>query len=151
MPPLALTGIGIGWLDSHVAWGALLLFLTNLAGIVFAAALTFLALGFAPFTRAKKGLMIAFIGVTLVSIPLVFSFLRLSEEAKIMQQLEGKRIGEVVIREVYARALEPVEISVKLVTPETLTSEKLDAIKDSIESELQQDVIMEAQVIIRRE
>lgn len=151
VPPLAVTGIGIGWLDSHVAWGALLLFLTNLAGIVFAAALTFLALGFAPFTRAKKGLTIAFIGVTLVSIPLVFSFLRLSEEAKIMQQLEGKRIGEVVIREVYARALEPIEISVKLVTPETLTSEKLDAIKDSIKAELQQDVIMEAQVIIRRE
>ncbi|WP_298940954.1 TIGR00341 family protein [uncultured Psychromonas sp.] len=151
VPPLAVTGIGIGWLDSHVAWGALLLFLTNLAGIVFAAALTFLALGFAPFTRAKKGLMIAFIGVTLVSIPLVFSFLRLSEEAKIMQQLEGKRIGQVVLREVYARALDPIEISVKLVTPETLTSAKLDAIKDSIKLELQQDVIMEAQVIIRRE
>jgi uncharacterized hydrophobic protein (TIGR00271 family) len=60
VPPLAVTGIGLGWLDFHVAWGALLLFLTNLAGIVLAAALTFLALGFAPFTRAKKGLTIAF-------------------------------------------------------------------------------------------
>ena len=150
VPPLAVTGIGIGWLDLHVAWGALLLFLTNLAGIVFAAALTFLALGFAPFTRAKKGLMIAFIGVALVSIPLVFSFIRLSDEAVIMQQLEGKKIGEVVIREVHARALQPVEISVKLMTPTTLTTEKLDTIKQSIESQLQQKVILEAQVIIRR-
>ena len=151
VPPLSVTGIGIGWMDSHVAWGALLLFLTNLAGIVFAAALTFLALGFAPFTRAKKGLMIAFIGVALVSIPLVFSFLRLSQEAKIMQQLEGKAIGQVVLREVYARALEPTEISLKIVTPETLNSEKLDKIKSSIESQLQQKVVMEAQVVIRRE
>ncbi|MEG3754426.1 TIGR00341 family protein [Psychromonas arctica] len=151
VPPLSVTGIGIGWLDSHVAWGALLLFLTNLAGIVFAAALTFLALGFAPFTRAKKGLMIAFIGVVLVSIPLIFSFLRLSQEAKIMQQLEGKEIGQVVLREVYARAIEPIEISLKIVTPETLNSEKLDKIKDSIESQLQQKVVMEAQVVIRRE
>ena len=151
VPPLAVTGIGIGWLDSHVAWGALLLFLTNLAGIVFAAALTFLALGYAPFRRAKKGLMIAFIGVALVSIPLIFSFLRLSEEAKIMQQLEGKQVGRVIIREVYARALDPVEISLKIVTPETLTSQKLDKIKETIESQLQQKVIMEAQVVIRRE
>lgn len=151
VPPLSVTGIGIGWLDSHVAWGALLLFLTNLAGIVFAAALTFLALGFAPFTRAKKGLMIAFIGVALVSVPLVFSFLRLSEEAKIMQQLEGQQVGKVVMREVYARALDPIEISLKIVTPETLTSDKLDLIKQSIESQLQKKVIMEAQVVIRRE
>lgn len=151
VPPLSVTGIGIGWLDSHVAWGAMLLFLTNLAGIVFAGALTFLALGYAPFTRAKKGLIIAFSGVALVSIPLIFSFMRLSEEAKIMQELEGKEIGRVVIREVYARALDPVEISLKLVTPETLSSDKLDEIKVSIESELQQKVIMEAQVIIRRE
>jgi uncharacterized hydrophobic protein (TIGR00271 family) len=151
VPPLSVTGIGIGWLDPHVAWGALLLFLTNLAGIVFAAALTFLALGFAPFTRAKKGLMIAFIGVALVSVPLVFSFLRLSEEAKIMQQLEGQQVGQVVMREVYARALDPIEISLKIVTPETLTSEKLDLIKQSIESQLQKKVIMEAQVVIRRE
>ena len=150
VPPLAVTGIGIGWLDLHVAWGALLLFLTNLAGIVFAAALTFLALGFAPFTRAKKGLTIAFIGVALVSIPLIFSFMRLSDEAAIMQQLEGKKIGEVVIREVHARALQPVEISVKLMTPTTLTTAKLDLIKQTIESQLQQKVILEAQVIIRR-
>ena len=151
VPPLAVTGIGIGWLDMHVAWGALLLFLTNLAGIVFAAALTFLGLGYAPFTRAKKGLMIAFIGVTIVSIPLGFSFSRLSDEATIMQQLEGKVVGDVTIREVHARSVEPVEISLKLVTPETLTSDNLDAIKQGIELQLQRNVIMEAQVIIRRE
>lgn len=151
VPPLAVTGIGLGWLDWHVAWGASLLFLTNLAGIVFSASLTFLALGFAPFTRAKKGLTIAFIAVTIVSIPLVFSFIRLSDEADIMHQLEGKEIGEVRLREVNARAIEPLEISLKIITPETLTSEKLDAIKKSIEIDLDRKVIMEAQVIIRRE
>lgn len=151
VPPLAVTGIGLGWLDWHVARGASLLFLTNLAGIVFAAALTFLALGYAPFTRAKKGLTIAFIGVTIVSIPLVFSFMRLSEEADIIQQLEGKVIGEVRLREVHARAVEPLKVSLKLVTPETLTSENLDTIKESIEIKLDRKVVMEAQVIIRRE
>jgi len=151
VPPLSVAGIGIGWMDSHVAWGALLLFLTNLAGIVFAAAITFLALGFAPFIRAKKGLMIAFVGVALVSVPLIFSFMRLSEEANIIQQLEGKQIGGVTLREVKARAAKPVKISVKLITSETLTSDSLDSVKQGIELQLKENVIMEAQVIIRRE
>jgi len=150
VPPLAVTGIGLGWLDFHVAWGALLLFLTNLAGIVLAAALTFLALGFAPFTRAKKGLIIAFIGVLLVSIPLGFSFMRLSDESSIVQQLEGKKIGEVTLRQVQARAITPVELSIELVTPSALTNKKLDHIKAEIEAKLQREVIMEAKVIIRR-
>lgn len=150
VPPLAVTGIGLGWLDFYVAWGALLLFLTNLAGIVLAAALTFLALGFAPFKRAKKGLSIAFLAVILVSVPLAISFMRLSDESSVMLQLEGKDIGEVSIRQVRARAIEPLQLSVQLVTPSALTNEKLDLIKAEIEAQLQREVVMEAQVVIRR-
>ncbi|MCE2573030.1 TIGR00341 family protein [Motilimonas eburnea] len=151
VPPLAVTGIGLGWLDWHVAWGAFLLFLTNLAGIVFAASLTFLALGFAPFTRAKKGLSVALIAVALVSIPLVFSFMRLSDEANIVRDLEGEQIGSVILRHVQARAVEPVELSLQIVTPAALTGADLDTIKDVVEGKLKRDVIMEAQVVIRRE
>ena len=150
VPPLAVTGIGLGWLNIHVAWGALLLFLTNLVGIVFAASLTFLALGFAPFTRAKKGLSIALIAVLIVSIPLVMSFIRLSDEAQIVQKLQGQTIGNVAIHIIRARAVEPVELSIQLVTPTSLTNLDLDKIKETIETKLQRDVIMEAQVVIRR-
>ncbi|MGL4474592.1 MAG: TIGR00341 family protein, partial [Shewanella sp.] len=133
------------------AWGALLLFLTNLAGIVFAAAITFLALGFAPFTRAKKGLGVALIAVAVVSIPLVFSFMRLSEEARIVTSLEGESIGNVTLRHIKARAGNPVELSLQLVSPEALTSSDIDAIKDVIETQLKRDVTLEAQIIVRRQ
>ena len=46
VPPLCVVGYGIGVSQLDIAAGALLLFLTNLTAIVFAAALTFLALGF---------------------------------------------------------------------------------------------------------
>ncbi len=151
VPPLAVTGIGLGWLDMHVAWGAFLLFLTNLAGIVFAASLTFLALGFAPFTRAKKGLTIALIAVALVSIPLVFSFMRLSDEAKIVRALEGENIGSVTLRHIQARAVDPVELSLQIVTPAALTGADLDTIKEVVEGKIKRDVTLEAQVVIRRE
>tara|TARA_R110001583_G_scaffold22377_5_gene83970 strand:- start:1745 stop:3604 length:1860 start_codon:yes stop_codon:yes gene_type:complete len=150
VPPLAVTGIGLGWLDFYVAWGALLLFLTNLAGIVLAGALTFLTLGFAPFTRAKKGLSIALVAVIIVSVPLAFSFMRLSDEASIMQQLEGKSIDQVTIRQVKAHALQPVELSIQLITPTSLSNADLDKIKTNIEEQLKREVIMEAQIIIRR-
>ena len=150
VPPLAVTGIGLGWLDFAIALDALLLFLTNLAGIVLAASLTFLALGYAPFTRAKKGISIAFIAVFVVSIPLFFSFIRLSDESSIMQRLEGKKIAEVTIRQVKARDLQLLELSLQLVSPSALTNKKLDIIKAEIELLLQRPVIMEAQVIIRR-
>jgi len=88
--------------------------------------------------------------VVVVSVPLAFSFMRLSDESSIMKQLEGKQIGEVTIRQVHARAIQPLELSVELVTPSALTNRKLDVIKAEIELQLQREVIMEAQVVIRR-
>ncbi len=41
VPPLAVVGIGIGFLNWAVAAGALVLFVTNVAGIVFASMITF--------------------------------------------------------------------------------------------------------------
>ncbi|MDX5297835.1 MAG: TIGR00341 family protein, partial [Gammaproteobacteria bacterium] len=75
VPPLAVTGMGIGWLDWSVFSGALLLFLTNLAGIVLAAALTFLWLGYSPFNRARRGLLLSLILVGAVSVPLALGFM----------------------------------------------------------------------------
>src|SRR5690606_13657999 len=55
VPPLCVAGIGIGWLDHDMVFGAMLLFLTNLAGIALAAAISFLVLGFAPISRPAQG------------------------------------------------------------------------------------------------
>lgn len=74
VPPLAVTGIGIGWLDFEIIYGSFLLFLTNLFGVCVAGALTFIALGFAPISRATKGLAYSTILLAIVTIPLVVSF-----------------------------------------------------------------------------
>ncbi|MGM0623061.1 MAG: DUF389 domain-containing protein [Campylobacterota bacterium] len=74
VPPLAITGIGIGWLDSEVILGSFLLFITNLVGITIAASLTFIVLGYAPLVRAKKGILYTAASLVIVSIPLGFAF-----------------------------------------------------------------------------
>lgn len=81
VPPLAVAGIGIGWGDWLVFWGAFLLFLTNLTGIILSAAMTFMALGYSPFVLAKRGLALSAMLVTLVSIPLTLGFMHMVERA----------------------------------------------------------------------
>jgi uncharacterized hydrophobic protein (TIGR00271 family) len=74
VPPLCVVGIGIGWWDWQILSGAMLLFLTNLAGISLAAALTFLLLGYAPLVRARRSLLVSLCLLLLLAVPLAWSF-----------------------------------------------------------------------------
>ncbi|MCP4357989.1 MAG: DUF389 domain-containing protein, partial [Chloroflexi bacterium] len=79
VPPLAVVGYGLGLTQFEIATGALLLFLTNLAAIILAGAVTFLLLGFRPPLRMERddqtkfGLRVALVGLLLISIPLVLA------------------------------------------------------------------------------
>lgn len=150
VPPLAVTGMGIGWLDWHVFSGALLLFLTNLAGIVMAAALTFLVLGYSPFSRARRGLLLSLLLVLLVSVPLALGFQRMVEEHRIQRTLTGWQLGDVLLQEVSVRPGEPMHLQVRLLSPRALQDAQLDALKQAIEQRLQRPVLLEVVVAILR-
>ncbi len=87
VPPLAVAGIGLGWGDWHMFSMAFLLFVTNLVGIVLAAAFTFVLLGFSPLRIARKGIMIWMILVFVVAIPLYSSFETMKEDIQIQKIL----------------------------------------------------------------
>lgn len=143
VPPLAVAGIGVGWWDWQVFSGAFLLYLTNLAGIILFAGLTFLLLGFAPFKRAKMGLVYTFLIVILVAVPLSLSFNRIMKEAKITSSLEGTQIEQVVLRDVKIRFTPKLVVSVKLVGTESLKAESINVIKKQIEEKIGEPVVLE--------
>ena len=89
VPPIAVSGIGLGWGDWHMFYSAFLLFVTNLVGIVLAAALTFTALGFSPLHLARKGVMLWLVIVAVVAIPLYHSFGQMKEDIAIVRTLSG--------------------------------------------------------------
>ncbi len=89
VPPLAVAGIGLGWMDWHMFSSAFLLFITNLVGIVLAAAFTFAILGYSPLHLAKKGIVIWFTIVAVVSIPLYSSFSKMKEDIRVQKVLSG--------------------------------------------------------------
>lgn len=149
VPPLSVVGIGIGWWDAEVLYGAFLLFMTNLAGITLSAALTFLLLGFAPVRRATKGIVLTAIFLAFVSVPLLFSFYQVVEQHRILTQL--KTVEHLLLdgQPVTVRALS-VDLSrdVPVVYIETrsaamLGADQLQRLKEAIDKALERPVVVD--------
>ncbi len=139
-----MAGIGIGWLDWSVFWGAFLLFVTNLVGIVLAASLAFLVMGFSPFRLAKRGMTLSLMIAAIISIPLVLAFNTMVKEQGAVYALNGWKTHGVELRVNKVLNEEPMYVSVKLLSPKTLSSEDIDQIKRAMEHRLQQPIQLEA-------
>ncbi|WP_439882440.1 TIGR00341 family protein [Pontibacter sp. MBLB2868] len=150
VPPLAVSGIGVGWGDWTVFTGALLLFTTNLTGIVLAGTATFMLLGFSPFHLARKGLIISLLLVALVSIPLWLGFSTMVRDHQIIQELDGHTIRNITIRDVNIIQNKPMLISIRLLAEGPISMQELDIIKKEIENKVGQQVQLEIVVSIRR-
>ncbi|WP_026951094.1 TIGR00341 family protein [Algoriphagus mannitolivorans] len=143
VPPLAVTGIGLGWGDWNIFWGAALLLGTNLAGIVMAAAMTFLVLGFSPFQIAKKGLLISLAIFLLVAAPLIWSFSKMVQENKIIQSLSGKDIPHGLLRDVRVLNLSPLRLSLTILSDRELHEQDFLQIQKEIQEKLNEPVQLE--------
>ena len=87
VPPIAVAGVGLGWANLHMFGAAFLLFVTNLVGIVFAVAVTFMVLGYSPIKVAKRGIGIWLGVMALIAIPLYSSFVKIKDNARIQDIL----------------------------------------------------------------
>ena len=120
VPPLCVSGIGLGWLNFDVFYGAMLLFLTNLTGIILAAGLTFMVIGFAPFSRAKKGIAISLFLVSVISIPLLLAFSNMQKIAEVKQQVRSQTYDiagqRQQLRNIKVRLGDPIMLSADLFT-----------------------------------
>lgn len=150
VPPLAVAGIGLGWLDFTVFFGAFLLYLTNLVGIILAALITFMILGYSPFHRAKRGLMLTLLMVVILAIPLAFGFERMVAENNVLRQLDGQEIAGVKLVDVNVRPRDPLIISLTMVSKSAVDDAVMDEVKQEIERRLQQPVVLEIAVRVVR-
>jgi uncharacterized hydrophobic protein (TIGR00271 family) len=150
VPPLAVSGIGLGWANWDIFSGAALLLLTNLAGMVLAAALSFLLLGYSPIKLAAKALIVPLVAVSLLSIPLGFGFQRIIQENTLIRRLEGWETEKVTLKDIQVQKLNPLTLSVKLVASDPLTKEDIDAIKYQIEEKLGQTTTLEVTTVLKR-
>ncbi|OSM05364.1 hypothetical protein MAIT1_03546 [Magnetofaba australis IT-1] len=153
VPPLCVLGIGLGWMDWSVVSGASLLFATNLVGIAVAGSVAFLALGFAPFHLARKGLWLSLALLGAVSVPLYLAFDKAIQSNRILSALgqarfadnAGYRITPLSVqqgRETVAR--------VRVTSERPISSADLDAIQQRLSQAAGMPLTIEATVALRR-
>jgi uncharacterized hydrophobic protein (TIGR00271 family) len=145
IPPLAVAGIGLGWMDWNVFSGAFLLYLTNLAGIILFGGLTFWLLGFAPFKMAKRNLILTLVTVLIICIPLTLAYSTIVKEAQITRALEGKQVANITLKDVRPRikAKNQVTITLRTVAERNASDADLVALKEAIEKQLGLQVKLE--------
>ncbi|MCC5944155.1 MAG: TIGR00341 family protein [Bernardetiaceae bacterium] len=154
VPPIAVSGIGLGWANWEVFGGALLLLLTNLVGMVLATALTFLLLGFSGFNLAKKGLLVALVLVIIVSIPLGYGFSKIvkkNEIVEVLSQWKHKdKDNEMYLRDIKVRGLSPVRVSCKVIATKSLDDEDFEALKNKLKKSIGEDFELEISVGLKK-
>jgi len=137
VPPIAVAGIGVGWADWSMFSTAFLLFITNLVGIVLAAAFTFAMLGFSPLHLAKKGIAIWFMIVAIVAIPLYSSFSKMQEDINIQKILSNVsfNVGEHEVKLthiVIVHRSDSDEIRCEVISTGILSKEEKICLKEAI-------------------
>ncbi|MEA3354469.1 MAG: TIGR00341 family protein [Campylobacterota bacterium] len=145
VPPLSVTGIGLGWGDMDMVFGAFLLFITNLVGITLASAFTFLVLGYSAVQKAKKGIFYTSIIMAVITIPLVLSFNKALEQNHIYNILQNKTFSfndrqiKINISYVDLTSDKPV-IYIFTYSDKVLVKEDLKSLKTKMQQDLKRDV-----------
>ena len=87
VPPLSVIGIGLRLGEGDIAFGALLLFSTNLICIIFFGSLVFLFQSYGNLDRAKKGLAMSTLVMFTLGVPLTLSMRELIIEKNVTSQI----------------------------------------------------------------
>ena len=137
VPPIAVAGIGLGWGDWNMFYTSFLLFITNLVGIVFAAAFMFALLGFSSLHLAKKGIIIWMIIVAIVAIPLYSSFEKMQEDIIVQKTLSNLAfmIGEHNVKLTHIELIHRSkidEIRCEVISSGVLTKDEKSRLKEAI-------------------
>ena len=93
VPPLCVVGFGLGSSAFDIAGGAMLLFLTNFAGIVVVGSMMFYLLGFRPTAAVRKNrfqrtVMISIFVLMIIVVPLGFATREFAQINRLKIQLE---------------------------------------------------------------
>jgi uncharacterized hydrophobic protein (TIGR00271 family) len=105
VPPLGVVGYGIGTSQLNIASGALLLFITNLVAIIFAAALIFLGMGFSSM-KANRGELIRGLQVTTILLVLVLALLGYTTIVTVRQLNREQRVKALFTESMVAKQLQ---------------------------------------------
>jgi uncharacterized hydrophobic protein (TIGR00271 family) len=154
VPPLSVTGIGLGLGNIDVIYGSFLLFVTNLVGITLSAALTFIVLGFAPVKKAKKGIFYTSILMILIAIPLFLSFMDVVQRYDYFNKLNSFKLItlngydiELNIKTLQNKENEII-VNLEVISSQPLALNDYNSIKEKLQKEVDKKLVLEIVPVI---
>ncbi len=147
-PPLCVVGLGLALNNQPLYLGSTLLFLTNLASILFSSLLAFIWIDVPRHRVALKSFIIPATAVILLAIPLVFSFHTLIEEKKLSRELHSllkSKTHTFEKLEIVSTDIDlfqkPIRISVTVrAKPTDISPHQVNQVRDYLQSRMEKDV-----------
>ncbi|MEC4984980.1 MAG: TIGR00341 family protein [Oscillatoria sp. PMC 1068.18] len=155
VPPLSVIGIGLAIGSQSVTGGATLLFLTNLISIIFTGGLVFLFHRYGSLERAKKGLLVSVIAITVLGLPLGFSLKNLLIKENVRRSISVLiRRQTLTFSDKDIRTIQVVPqkdelfVEIEVAAASNAISERqVKLVRDFLEKELERPVNLQVKVI----
>ncbi len=155
VPPLSVVGIGLALGQEELAFGALLLYLTNLTGIIFSGGIVFLCQSYGSIAKAKQGLSISLVTLFLLGLPLGFALEELLVKERVRSSVEQMIRTHTVTfsrSDILSINIDPqkdlvvVQIDVAA-APNSISDRQIELVRDFIARELEKPVSLKVRVI----
>ena len=155
VPPLSVVGIGLALSNSSLAFGASVLFITNLTGIIFSGVIILLLQSYGSVQRAKQGLIFSLTILVVLGIPLGLSLKGLVVENNVTYSVnqivrnQAKILENSDIRSIKVISdQEPILVEVEVAAqPNFLNRDRLMSVQKALAAELEQPVKLEVKII----
>lgn len=155
VPPLSVVGIGLALQLTTVWTGALLLFLTNLVGIICSGSLVFLLGRYGSMQRARRGIRLTVSALVVLGIPLALSFQnlilteRIRSEISTLLRRETLTFSDRDIRQLSVqRQRREVLVFLEVSAPaESITEVQVELVRKFLARSLAKEVVLDVTVI----
>ena len=155
VPPLCTVGLGVGLGNSSLAFGASILFLTNIISIILAGGVVFYWIGMNParyqdasISRSLVSLILLLIFATPVIGALLFLTQRASIESTVQRRLERAIAPAELYDITFDNTASPIEVMGFVRTVDDFTVEQIVELELLLEEAANQD--LELQIVVQR-
>ena len=158
VPPLSVIGIGLGLGEETIAFGASLLFLTNLICIIFFGSLVFLFQSYGNIYRAKKGLAMSTVVMFALGVPLTISMRDLIIKKNVTSQINALIVAETKAfsdADVKSISVVPenqyLQVAIEIAAPmDSISQADIESLRQLIAENVDRNISLKVEVIPMR-
>lgn len=155
VPPLSVVGIGLALKDGSLSFGALVLFITNLTGIIFSGVVILLLQSYGSVKRAKQGLIFSLTMLLILGLPLGWSL-----QGLIVQNDVSHNVNQIVRQQIATlnnsdlRSVkvipDPNKVLVEIevaAAPNSIDRDRLTVVRDLLAQKLEEQVELNVKIV----